>query len=175
MSGRTWPRRIPRRGAPVAALALGATLVSASPEDSLAELARRAREKRPPAGSKVYTDADLRSARPGAPDEPSPRPTDTPPGDQGVDASDLDRERGQRQELERTWRERFDAARGKIQEAEPRAWRTVIRAVTGPGGVIVPMEVREYEETDELRQARRALADLEEELRRAGLPAGWGR
>ena len=170
-----WARRTVLSGIAATAIALDPTLGSASPEESLAELARRAREKRPQPGAKVYTDTDLRGARPVAPDDPSPSPTASPAGDPGAAAPDLDRDRGQRQELEKKWRERFDAARRKIQEAEPRAWRTVIRAVTGPGGVIVPMEVREFEETDELRQARQALADLEEELRRAGLPPGWGR
>jgi hypothetical protein len=42
-------------------------------------------------------------------------------------------------------------------------------------GIPVQQEVRRFEETEELRQARAALPALEEELRRAGLPPGWGR
>lgn len=154
----------------IGTITVSATLVRASPEESLAELARRAREKRQKAGAKVYTDDDLRGVRRAAP-EPSASPTP----DAGATPPTLDREREERRELEKKWRERFDAARKKIEDAERRAWRTVIRAVTGPGGVIVPMEVREFQETEEVRQARQALADLEEELRRAGLPPGWGR
>jgi hypothetical protein len=37
------------------------------------------------------------------------------------------------------------------------------------------MKVKEFVETGEFRQAKRDLADLEEEFRRTGLPPGWGR
>jgi len=47
--------------------------------------------------------------------------------------------------------------------------------VLSPGGLYVPMRVRKLVETEELREARRALESLEDELRRAGQPAGWGR
>jgi hypothetical protein len=174
MRSRATARGVLRRGIVVATILLGAT-ASAAPDESLAELARRAREKRQQSGAKVYTDDDLRSGRRGAPEEPSPKPSATPAGDRAADPPGLEREREERQVLEKKWRERFDAARRKIQDAESRAWRNVIRAVVGPGGVIVPMEVREFEETEELREARQALADLEDELRRAGLPPGWGR
>ena len=39
----------------------------------------------------------------------------------------------------------------------------------------VRVRTRERVETEELRRARHALADLEEEFRRTGLPAGWAR
>ena len=39
----------------------------------------------------------------------------------------------------------------------------------------VQQPVRKFEETPELRAAKEALADLEEEFRRTGLPAGWAR
>lgn len=159
----------------VAAVALGAALARPSQDESLAELARQAKEKKQKAGAKVYTDDDLRGGRRPSP-EPSPSATPAArEGDQGANTADLDREAQQRQALEQKWRARFDAARNKIADAERRCWRTVIRAETGPGGLIVPMQVREFEETEEFRNARQALADLEEELRRAGLPPGWSR
>ena len=37
------------------------------------------------------------------------------------------------------------------------------------------MKVKEQVETEELKQARKALADLTEEFRRTGLPPGWAR
>ena len=37
------------------------------------------------------------------------------------------------------------------------------------------MKVKEQVETEELKQARQALADLNEEFRRTGLPPGWAR
>jgi hypothetical protein len=42
-------------------------------------------------------------------------------------------------------------------------------------GIPVQQTVRVFEETEEVRASRKALEDLEEELRRAGLPPGWGR
>jgi hypothetical protein len=37
------------------------------------------------------------------------------------------------------------------------------------------MKVKEQIETAELKQARHALADLQETFRRTGLPPGWAR
>jgi hypothetical protein len=37
------------------------------------------------------------------------------------------------------------------------------------------MKVKEQIETEELKRSRQALADLEEEFRRTGLPPGWAR
>jgi len=42
-------------------------------------------------------------------------------------------------------------------------------------GIPVQQLVRKFEETEALRQAKQALADLEEEYRRTGLPPGWVR
>jgi hypothetical protein len=37
------------------------------------------------------------------------------------------------------------------------------------------MKVKEFVESAEFRRAKAALADLEEEFRRTGLPPGWAR
>jgi hypothetical protein len=37
------------------------------------------------------------------------------------------------------------------------------------------MKVKEFVESEELRQAKQALANLEEQFRRTGLPPGWAR
>ena len=42
-------------------------------------------------------------------------------------------------------------------------------------GIPVQMRVKEQVETEELKQARKALADLTEEFRRTGFPPGWAR
>ena len=42
-------------------------------------------------------------------------------------------------------------------------------------GIPYQTEVREKVETEELKQAKQTLDDLDEEFRRTGLPAGWSR
>jgi hypothetical protein len=37
------------------------------------------------------------------------------------------------------------------------------------------MKVKEFVESEAFRRAKEALADLEEEFRRTGLPPGWAR
>jgi len=170
------------RGLAIAALALTAGLAQGSPEESLGAIARRDRERQQRAArrAKVYTVEDLQVRG----RKPQQATAAVAAGEDAASTSDLDRERDERRALEEKWRERFDQARQRIKEAESRAWRTVIRPVLVGGtasgmiagkAVIVPMEVREFVETEELRAARKALEDLEEELRRAGLPPGWGR
>lgn len=174
--------RIPRCSFAVAALALTAGLAQGSPEESLGEVARRNREKQKGVSrpARVYTVEDLRVRD----SNPPQSEASAPAGEDAASTSELDRERDERRALEEKWRARFDQARQRIKEAESRAWRTVIRPVVVGGtasgmiagkAVIVPMAVREFVETEELRAARKGLEDLEEELRRAGLPPGWGR
>jgi len=147
---------------------------------SLGEVARRERERRELEGKKpkkVYTNDDFPSAAPAAMEAPNPRllaPNGQEPSAKGDEA-----------ELEKQWRRQFAEARARLRKAELDAWQTRIKTVfVGGGGVSgltsgaavpVQMQVREFVQTDELRLARKALDDLEEELRHAGLPPGWGR
>jgi hypothetical protein len=141
---------------------------------SLGEIARRTQEKKQQtAGSPApsYTEDDLKSRRrepkgsvselavtgsatPAAPASPTPEP---------------DRVR-----LEREWRARFAQARARIAEAEARAYEDRIEVVF-VNGIPVQQKVRVKVDTPELRQSRKALDDLEEELRRSGGLPGWGR
>jgi hypothetical protein len=159
-------------------LAGGAPPVAAQ---SLGELAQQEQERRKRAAkpAKSFTDKDLAAARakagaageaaPAAGASPSPSPS---PGASPTPSPAPDRMRDP--QLERSWRERFAAARRAVAEAEERAW--VMRyEIVWVSGIPVQQQVRRFEETEELRQAKRALADLEEELRRSGLPPGWGR
>lgn len=171
-------------------LSLVVTLVAAAPgpiplvrAQSVGEAARRERERRrarTTKPAKTYTDADLeagRGAGPGAP-VPAPSPAEgsrsvaaAPPPSEGKLAED---EAAERKRLEADWRIRFAKARRKIAEAELRCWRSVIRTVF-VAGIPVQQWVKEFEESEELREAKRALQDLEEEFRRTGLPPGWTR
>jgi hypothetical protein len=146
----------------------------------LGDVARHERERRELLGKKagkVYTNDDFPSVAPAATEAPNP-PT--------LAADDKDRSRKVDQaELERQWRRRFVEARARLRKAELNAWQTRIKTVfVGGGGIAgltggavfpVQTQVREFVETDELRQARKTLDDLEEELRHAGLPPGWAR
>jgi hypothetical protein len=151
-----------------ALLALG----EAAAGQSMGEAARRERERRaklPKKPAPSYTDADL-AARPGerAPvPSPSPRASAEP-------AALAEDESAIRARQETEWRARFEAARERVRQAEAAAWRTVVETVF-VSGIPVQQHVRKFEETPELRAANKALADLEEEFRRTGLPPGWTR
>jgi len=150
---------------------------------SMGEAARRERERRRARNTKpakVYTDADLEARRTAGSRAPIPAPSPAEgsrsvapalPASEGKLAED---EAAERKRLEADWRIRFAEARRKIAEAELRCWRSVIRTVF-VAGIPVQQWVKEFEESEELRQAKRALQDLEEEFRRTGLPPGWTR
>ena len=165
----------------VVALVLPLALPAAG-TDSLAEIAKKERERRkskPSQPAKTYDDADLAKGSTSPADDASDEAT--PPGGESTTPADApapdgrlpDDEEGRKQ-LERLWRARFAEARANVQAADARAWRTKIDVVY-KAGIPYQMEVREKVETEELKQARQALGSLEEEFRRTGFPAGWGR
>ena len=149
----------------------------------LGDAAARARQKRkeqPPesAPAKVFTDADLDKSKPnGAPTDAakSDSAKADEPGKPAADpGADLDREREERKLQEAEWRVRFANAREQLAQAEAACWQEVVRTDFYQG-VPVPMKVKEFVESDEYREAKKALADLQEEFRRTGLPPGWAR
>jgi hypothetical protein len=175
----------------IGALLLVALLPVPLAAQGLGDAAARERQKREqqakPAPAKVFTDADL-STR-GAPSEPgdegSPDPSSrvapSPPGDEGSaipadssKADPLEKERQERKLLEAEWRVRFANAREQLALAEAACWQEVIRTQFYQG-IPVQMKVKEFVETEEFRRAKKALADLQEEFRRTGLPPGWAR
>ncbi len=161
-------------------------LVSASSAQGLGEAAARARQKRqeqPAKPAKVFTDADLPKdkAPADAGAEPAATSGDAKDADSGAHAktdgpvnADLDREREERKLQEAEWRVKFANAREQVAQAEAACWHEVVRTEYYQG-VPVQMKVKEFVESEELRQARRALASLEEQFRRTGLPPGWAR
>lgn len=144
--------------------------------ESLAEAARRERERKKVAtaeSTRTYTNADLDQSWPRSQPGTSPAGPQTQPAASANPPSavlthpDWDA-------LEKEWRARFAAARSRVVEAERRGWYETIETVFY-GGVPVQMRVRQFQETPELIHARQALEDLQDELRRAGMPPGFGR
>lgn len=168
---------------------------SAASAQGLGAAAAREKQKRQqqtaPAPARVFTDADLSRAKPprdeaaagGGAEEPGAAAGEpTAPGDAKAGpagAGDpvldaLEKEREERKLQEAEWRVRFANAREQLALAEAACWREVVRTEFYQG-VPVQMKVREFVESEEFRAARRALADLEEQFRRTGLPPGWAR
>lgn len=173
------------RARPVLAVLVGIVAATGGPvqAQSMGEAARQEREKRAKSAkpAKVYTDADLEAKRssradgelaaPVSSDTSKAVPTEPPPAAGAKPAED---EAAERKRLEADWRVRFADARRKIAETELRCWHSVVRTVF-VAGIPVQQWVKEFEESEELRQAKRALVDLEEEFRKTGLPPGWTR
>lgn len=156
-----------------------------SQAQGLGDAAARAKQKRKEqpaqAPRKVFTDADLSKDKPPADaaagesastGDAAAKPDQAKPGEP-VNA-DLDREREERKLQEAEWRVKFANAREQVAQAEAACWHEVVRTEYYQG-VPVQMKVREFVESEELRQAKRALASLEEQFRRTGLPPGWVR
>jgi hypothetical protein len=96
------------------------------------------------------------------------------PGAAGAPEDPIEKERRERQRLETEWRVRFANARERLALAEEASWQEVVRTEFYQG-IPVQMKVKEKVETRELVAARQAMADLQEEFRRTGLPPGWAR
>jgi len=170
--------------------------------DTAAREREKRAEKPPAAPAKVYTDQDLPAADPAAsssvpadeavssPGSPSgaseaeakPRAGDLA-GERGGSAvsesspgpaDPLEKEREERKLLEAEWRVRFANAREQLAIAEANSWREVVRTELYQG-IPVQMKVKEQIQTNELKQARQALTDLQEQFRHTGLPPGWAR
>jgi hypothetical protein len=143
---------------------------------SLGEIARQEQQKKkkqaPASPAPTYNGDDLTSrAKPKATGSETPvaaSPTPQPSAEPSP-ASEPDRKL-----LEREWRARFAEARARIAEADARAYEDRIDVVYH-AGILVQQRVRVKVETAELREAKKTLEDLEEELRRSGGLPGWGR
>jgi hypothetical protein len=177
-----------------AALLLAVVLPSPLLAQGLGDTAARERQKRaektPAPPPRVFTDTDLpQSPEPAPPkdsgeaapaDLSAPGPEAAPrgdkaPGDGAAPETDpYEKERQERKLLEAEWRVRFANAREQLAIADANSWQEVVRTEFYQG-VPVPMKVKEQVQTNELKRARQALADLTEEFRHTGLPPGWAR
>ena len=151
-----------------------------SAAQGLGDAAARERQKRQqtaPATAKVFTEADLEKPKAKAegeaaePAEPAAKSKDTDATDPAL--RELERERQERKLQEAEWRVRFAGAREQVALAEAACWHEVIRTEFYQG-IPVQMKVKEFVESEEFRQAKRALADLEEQFRQDRPPAGLG-
>ncbi len=159
----------------------------------LGDAAAREKQKRgtKPPPEKVYTNQDLKpekgtsggqpeagdsaGAAPAGAATTTAAPAASPAASGGARPGDpVERERHDRSLLEAEWRMRFANAREELANAEAAAWTDAYR-IDIVGGQPVQVRTRERIETPELKRARAALAELEEEFRRTGLPAGWAR
>jgi len=159
---------------PLALLGLLLSLGGFAHAQSLGEIARREQEKKKPAPASpapTYTEVDLKSRPRNGKGSVSELPvTGSPiPAASASPTPEPDRAR-----LEREWRARFAQARARIAEADARAYEDRVEVVF-VSGIPVQQKVRVKVDTPELREARKALDDLEEELRRSGGLPGWGR
>jgi len=162
-------------GTSVFLLVSAVTVVSPVFAQSLGDAARRERERRakdakPPAP--VYGDAELEARRGSGPPPATPSPSPSPSASPVPKPAEDEAAVRKRQEIE--WRLRFADARERVALAEKASWHEVVETVF-VSGIPVQQRVRKFEETDALHRARKALADLEEEYRRTGLPPGWVR
>ena len=183
------------------AVLLPSPLLAQGLGDTAARESQKRAEKPKSAPAKVYTDQDLpqpaapaapkdviprdpgvpgpeESAAPADPSSPgsggAPRGDKAPAQDPAAEADPLEKERQERKLAEAEWRVRFANAREQLAIAEANSWREVVRTEFYQG-IPVQMKVKEQVQTEELKQARQALADLNEEFRHTGLPPGWAR
>jgi hypothetical protein len=167
---------------PVMRAVLLATLLSLTASaslhaQSLGGVARQEQEKKrkaPPSPVPSYTEEDLKSRSGTAKGPVTPPAVRAPSPSPAASAEPSPSPEPDRALLEREWRARFAEARAHIAEADARAYEDRIDVVY-VSGVLVQQKVRVKVETAELRAARKALDDLEEELRRSGGLPGWSR
>jgi hypothetical protein len=176
-----------RRALLLLALLLPAPLAAQGLGDAAARERHKREQQAKPAPGKVFTETDLhpRGATSESGDEGSEQSSRVVPSESGAEGpvvpadpskppDALEKERQERKLLEAEWRVRFANAREQLAIAEASSWHEVVRTEF-VAGIPVQMKVKEQVETSELKQARQALADLEERFRRTGLPPGWAR
>jgi hypothetical protein len=167
-------------------LLLPASLAAQGLGDAAARERQKREAKTPTAPARVFTNRDLPAettpavpsdegaAAAAAPAAAAPAEGDPAAAGAPVPEDPMEKERRERKLLEAEWRVRFANAREQLAIAEERSWVEVVRTEFYQG-IPVQMKVKEQVQTEELKVARQALADLEEEFRRTGLPAGWAR
>jgi hypothetical protein len=179
-------------------VALSAPPAAAAQQQSLADVARKeeARRKKVKAPGKVYTNKDVKAAN-GLPSSPAAETAAPAPGGAqatapaapaGQQAEAPADESEQRADDEQRWRQRMTDARGALERSRmfAEALQSRINALTrdfyarddpAQRGVVEADRQKAIAELgrveSEIQQQIKAIADLEEEARRAGVPPGW--
>lgn len=173
---------------------------ASAPAQSLADVARAAsatRKDQPKKGAKVYTNDNLKAdITPSTPVAPGATPEASPAPESAAAASDagatpggpVTDARDQRSKDEAAWRARITAARAALERST--SFATALQSQIN--GLMVDFinrddpaqraqieqqrvkAVAELERTQrEIEGNRKAITDIEEEARKAGVPAGW--
>jgi hypothetical protein len=171
------------------AVALAAALAATASAQSLADLAKKEAERRKVVKSsgKVLTGDSIRPVA--AP--PAPPPSPAAPGSasaSGSGATEKPKPEVDRKAQELAWRQRIQAARDALQRSQTfaEALQSRINGLTAdftsrddPAQRAVVANDREkaLAELDRVKndivQQTQAIADIQEEARRAGVPPGW--
>ena len=178
------------------ATGLAAALVVTAGAQSLGELAKReeARRKAIKTPGKVLTNDTVRSTvPPSAPATPpatpaQPAPGSSAPGAAQSGAAEKPKPEADRKAQETAWRQRITAARDSLQRSQmfAEALQSRINGLTADftsrddpaqRAVVANDRQKALAELDRVRndvaQQTKAIADIQEEARRAGVPPGW--
>ncbi len=172
---------------------------TANQEPSVADAARKARaeKKNEPASKQVWTDDNIPKtphevAAAGSGGE-APAGGDKPAQNAAPASPDDDKKNA---ELEAQWRQRFADAHKKLDNDQQQldimqqklglketqyysdpntAMREQYQYPSGRGGEINDLRKQIDDKKQEIEKDKQAIADLEDELRKEGLPPGWAR
>jgi DNA repair exonuclease SbcCD ATPase subunit len=168
---------------------------SANQEPSVADAARKARAERKeqPPPKKVWTDDNLPKAPHEAPEAEPGAAAEASGGEKGAVAEDANKKQA---DLEAKWRQRFADAHKKLDDdqkdldlmerelslkrqqyySDPNtAMREQYQYPAGRGGDINDLVKKIDDKKQQIEKDKQTISDLEDELRKAGLPSGWSR
>ena len=146
-------------------------LVATASAQSLGEVARRLRVKRRPQAkaTRVYTNEDLPTRgglSTGVAPEAKPKQDQTT--QKGEQAPPKGAEKKSRAEVEKEYRQKAAKVNSVLEAEEKKLAELRDRWLLGRQQEVQQQEAR-------VEKARKAVEDLQEELRRKGLPPGWAR
>lgn len=173
-------------------VALAAALAATGSAQSLGELAKKeeARRKAIKSSGKVLTGDSIRSVPAPSASAPAPAPAATaaPAGAAGAAATEKPKPEVDRKAQELAWRQRIQAARDALQRSHmfAEALQSRINGLTADftsrddpaqRAVVANDRQKALAELDRVKndiaQQTKAIADIQEEARRAGVPPGW--